>query len=219
MFNFVPELETIAMTELNEKQTEILLAAERLFAEEGFDGASIRTIAKEAKVNIAMISYYFGSKEKLLEALIIHRTSGMKMQLENIFNDNLPTIEKIDKLTELYISRINQNKCMYKILHFELSSKKRIMDMKAFTEIKRQNLQMFENFIKEGQQEGIFRTDINVALVPATIMGTLIHFQMNRMFFEEVLNLKTDEAYENYIENELTQHIKQTIKALLLHEN
>ena len=52
------------MTEFNEKQLEILQVAEQLFAEEGFDGTSVRDIAKKANVNIAMISYYFGSKEK-----------------------------------------------------------------------------------------------------------------------------------------------------------
>jgi AcrR family transcriptional regulator len=207
------------MTEFNDKQLEILQVAERLFAEDGFDGTSIRTIAREANVNIAMISYYFGSKEKLLEALIVHRTSGMKMQLENIFNDDLSPVEKLDRLIELYISRIDKNKCMYQILHFELSTKKRIMDMKAFTDIKRENLEIFRRFIEEGQKNGIFKQDINTVLIPSTIMGTLVNFQMNRVFYEQVLGLDTDEAFENYKSNELTKHIKQTIKALLLNEN
>jgi AcrR family transcriptional regulator len=219
LFNFVPPFNASVMTEFNDKQLEILQVAERLFAEDGFDGTSIRTIAREANVNIAMISYYFGSKEKLLEALIVHRTSGMKMQLENIFNDDLSPVEKLDRLIELYISRIDKNKCMYQILHFELSTKKRIMDMKAFTDIKRENLEIFRRFIEEGQKNGIFKQDINTVLIPSTIMGTLVNFQMNRVFYEQVLGLDTDEAFENYKSNELTKHIKQTIKALLLNEN
>jgi AcrR family transcriptional regulator len=219
LFNFVPPFNASVMTEFNDKQIEILQVAERLFAEDGFDGTSIRTIAREANVNIAMISYYFGSKEKLLEALIVHRTSGMKMQLENIFNDDLSPVEKLDRLIELYISRIDKNKCMYQILHFELSTKKRIMDMKAFTDIKRENLEIFRRFIEEGQKNGIFKQDINTVLIPSTIMGTLVNFQMNRVFYEQVLGLDTDEAFENYKSNELTKHIKQTIKALLLNEN
>lgn len=207
------------MTEFNDKQIDILTAAEKLFAEEGFDGASIRTIAKEAKVNIAMISYYFGSKEKLLESLIIHRTAGMKMQLENILKEDLSPLEKVDRLIDLYISRINKNKCMYQILHFELSSKKRIMDMKVFIDIKKENLGAFVKIIEEGQNAGIFRKDVNIVLIPPTIMGTIVHFQMNRTFLAPVLGLHDDEAFEAYIQNELTAHIKQTIKALLVHEN
>ncbi len=56
--------------ELNDKQKEIVQVAEKLFAEYGFDGTSVRLIAKEAGINIAMISYYFGSKEKLLEHMV-----------------------------------------------------------------------------------------------------------------------------------------------------
>ena len=43
--------------ELNEKQIKILEVAEKMFAENGYDGTSIRAIAKEADINIAMISY------------------------------------------------------------------------------------------------------------------------------------------------------------------
>lgn len=47
----------------NQKQVQIFEVAERLFAENGYDGTSIRSIAKQADINIAMISYYFGLKE------------------------------------------------------------------------------------------------------------------------------------------------------------
>lgn len=207
------------MTAYNDKQTDILQAAEKLFAEEGFDGASIRSIAREAGVNIAMISYYFGSKEKLLEALIIYRISGLGIALENILNEDLPPLQKVDRLIDLYISRINQNKCMYQILHFELSTKKRVMDMQSFIDIKNQNMAAFRRIIEDGQQQGVFRKDINTLLIPPTIMGTIVHFRMNRSFLGPLLGLDTDEKLENYISNELTQHIKQTIKALLVHEN
>ena len=50
--------------ELNDKQIQILETAEKLFSENGFDGTSVRQIAKAAEVNIAMISYYFGSHPK-----------------------------------------------------------------------------------------------------------------------------------------------------------
>lgn len=108
----------------NDKQIQILQVAETLFAEKGFDGTSIRAIAKLAQINIAMVSYYFGSKERLLEALLIYRTTDLKKQLENLLQEDLQPLEKINKLIELYISRISSNKGIYRILHFEFSSKK-----------------------------------------------------------------------------------------------
>ena len=202
-------------TEFNDKQIQILQVTEKLFAEKGFDGTSIRDIAKEANINIAMVSYYFGSKEKMLEALIISRISDMKLQLESLSKEEISPVEKINKLIELYITRINKNKCIYQILHFELTSKKREIDLKSFSEVKRQNFEIIKKIIHEGQEKGVFRKDINIVLIPSTILGPFFHFQMNRPNYEEMLDLRTDEAYDNYIKTELTKHIQQTIQSLL----
>ena len=48
----------------------ILAAAQRLFAERGFEGASMRAIAAEAGVDAALITHFFGSKANLLAAAI-----------------------------------------------------------------------------------------------------------------------------------------------------
>lgn len=205
--------------EFNDKQIEILNVAERLFAEEGFDGTSVRDIAKKANINVAMISYYFGSKEKLLEAVVIHRIGTMKLRLENLLQEDSTPIEKIEKLVVYYINQINANRSIYQILHFELSTKKREINTDAFTEVKKNNLKIMESIVKEGQLQGIFHPNINIALLSPTIIGSLIYFHMNKPLYVDLFDLKTDEAYENYIETTLTQHIQKTIKALLLYEN
>jgi AcrR family transcriptional regulator len=51
----------------------ILDSAERLFAENGFDSTSLRTIIADAQVNLAAIHYHFHSKEALLDAVILRR--------------------------------------------------------------------------------------------------------------------------------------------------
>lgn len=206
-------------TDLNEKQIQILEVAETLFAEKGFDGTSIRDISKVAKINIAMVSYYFGSKEKLLESLILFKTSGLKEQLVDLIEENLEPVEKVNKLITLYINRINCNRGIYRILHFELASKKRVLELQSFTDIKKANLKSMEIIIKEGQAKGVFRKDISIPLLTPTILGTYFHFRMNKPFFAEILDLKTEEAYNNYVKTDLTKHIQQTIKALLIYEN
>ncbi|MES2574256.1 MAG: TetR family transcriptional regulator [Bacteroidota bacterium] len=205
--------------DLNDKQIQILEVAENLFAEKGFDGTSIRDISKMAKINVAMVSYYFGSKEKLLESLILFKTSGLKEQLVHLIEENLEPVEKINRLIDLYINRLNCNRGIYRILHFELASKKRVLELESFTEIKKSNLRSLELIIKEGQAKGVFRKDVIIPLITPTILGTYFHFQMNKPFFEDLLNLKTEEAYNNYIQTDLTKHIQQTIKALLVYEN
>jgi AcrR family transcriptional regulator len=203
----------------NDKQIQILEVAETLFAEKGFDGTSIRNIAKEAKINIAMVSYYFGSKERLLESLIIYRTSDLKNQLDHLLLEDIEPIDKINKLIELYINRINTNRGIYRIIHFEFTSKKRDQNLHAFSELKKGNLKSLEAIIEEGQKKGVFRKDIIIPLITPTILGTFFHFHMNKPFFENLLNLKTEDLYNNYVKTNLTKHIQQTIKALLIYEN
>lgn len=203
----------------NDKQIQILKVAETLFAEKGFDGTSIRDISKVAKINIAMISYYFGSKERLLESLLLYSTSDLKAQLDHLVHEELEPLEKINKLIELYINRINNNKGIYRILHFEFSSEKREKSLAAFSELKKGNLKTLETIVQEGQKKGIFRKEVIVPLLTPTILGTFFHFQMNKSFFEKILHLDTEEMYNNYIKTHLTPHIQLTIKALLIYEN
>lgn len=205
--------------DLNEKQIQILQVAETLFAEKGFDGTSIRDISKEAKINVAMVSYYFGSKEKLLESLVLYKTSGLKELLYDLIEEELEPVQKIYKLIDLYVNRLNCNKGIYRILHFELASKKRVLELTSFSDIKKANLKSLEIIIKEGQAKGVFRKDVIIELITPTILGTYFHFHMNKPFFEVLLGLNTEEEYNIYIQTTLTMHIQQTIKALLTHES
>lgn len=51
----------------------ILDAAERLFADHGFDGTSLRQITDDARANLAAVNYHFGSKEDLYQQVFIRR--------------------------------------------------------------------------------------------------------------------------------------------------
>ncbi len=55
----------------------ILSAAESLFAQRGFDGASLRQLTLAAGVNLAAVNYHFGSKEKLVEQIFRRRLDAL----------------------------------------------------------------------------------------------------------------------------------------------
>jgi AcrR family transcriptional regulator len=63
-----------------DRQTRILDAAENAFADCGFDGASLRQIVSEAKVNLATVYYYFGSKDGLMEAVLKRRFGPLRQE-------------------------------------------------------------------------------------------------------------------------------------------
>lgn len=55
-----------------DRKQAILLAAEHLFAEHGYHGVSIRQIADEAGVPLALVGYYYGQKHELFHAIFEH---------------------------------------------------------------------------------------------------------------------------------------------------
>ena len=80
----------------------ILDSAERLFAENGFDSTSLRTIIADAKVNLAAIHYHYHSKEALLDAVILRRLEPINRQrlemldaCERAAGDGSPSLEAI----------------------------------------------------------------------------------------------------------------------------
>ncbi len=58
----------------------ILDAAEQLFAEHGFDGASLRSITSRARVNLAAVNYHFKSKEALIQEVLARKLGPLNRQ-------------------------------------------------------------------------------------------------------------------------------------------
>lgn len=204
---------------LNDKKIHILKIAEKLFAEKGFDGTSIRTIAKAADINIAMVSYYFGSKEKLLEGILFFRSTDFKMEFENILASSKSYFEKLNEIVSLIIQRIHRNRHIYKIVNFEYSNNNREINFDCYNNQKKENASLVQNFIKEGQDAGFFSKNINTSLIFATIIGTYFHIYYNKKYYMENFDLQNEKEVDNYIEVSLIPHIQQTIKALLTNEN
>jgi AcrR family transcriptional regulator len=65
---------------MTETQGKILDAAERLFAEHGYAGTSLRQIIAAAGVNLAAIHYHFGNKEELLGQLIARKAAPVNAE-------------------------------------------------------------------------------------------------------------------------------------------
>ncbi|MBS1592190.1 MAG: helix-turn-helix transcriptional regulator, partial [Bacteroidetes bacterium] len=89
---------------VTDKRTHIMERAIELFAEKGFEGASVRDLATQADVNIAMVNYYFGTKEGLFQQIVETRMATTRDKIEEIAaNKTLSEIEKVDLIIELYV--------------------------------------------------------------------------------------------------------------------
>ena len=93
-------MKTSARTQAS--RSSILDAAEKAFADAGFEGASLRQIVKDARANLATIYYHFGSKEGLMEAVLrrrfapVHEEHFQELcQLQREFDKKPVPLEKI----------------------------------------------------------------------------------------------------------------------------
>jgi len=71
---------------MTETQGKILDTAERLFGEQGYAATSLRQIIAEAGVNLAAIHYHFGSKEELLDELIMRKAAPVNEERLALLN-------------------------------------------------------------------------------------------------------------------------------------
>ena len=157
-----------------DKREKILQAAEKLFVENGFEGTSVRDLAKEADVNLAMISYYFGSKENLLGALVEQKSGFFKSIIDEINqDDSLDAFQKLEKSLDLYVERIITNRKFHLMLYRELSLEQRQDLHEEIMDIMIRNKDGFKKLIKDGVSSGQFRKDIDLEFVGLTIMGVI----------------------------------------------
>lgn len=196
-------------------------AAEKLFAEQGFAGTSVRDIAEAAHVNLAMISYYFGSKEKLMEAMFRHRGADFTIQLENILqNKNLTPFQKIEKLIDDYIDRIFKKQCFHKIMTREQMVSSSGAIAQQISQLKQTNQALVKQFIHEGQRNGSFKKNVDVALLMMTLVGTTSQLVTTQHYYKKAHNLEAmpDEEFERLIKKKLSNYLKNLFKAMLSYE-
>ena len=85
-------------------------AARKLFTEKGFDAVKTRDIAAEAGINLALLNYYFRSKQKLFDIVMIENFERFIKQLIPILgNEDLSLDEILVQVTASYIDMLKLN--------------------------------------------------------------------------------------------------------------
>ncbi|CAG5017525.1 Fatty acid metabolism regulator protein [Dyadobacter sp. CECT 9275] len=209
--------------EYNTKQIQIIEVAERLFANKGFAGTSVRDIAQEADINVSMISYYFGSKEKLIEALFNVRMVESRSRMENILqNEELTPLQKVNIWIDTVIDRLMGNQCFYNIMMREqLSAERTPIISDHILELKRRNIALMNTLITAGQESGVFKKNIDLGLMTTTLYGTINQAIATQDFYKKINNLEalSDEEFQIYLKRKLSVHLKSIFKLTVSNEH
>lgn len=205
----------------NDKQVHILEAAEKLFSAKGYDGTSVRDIAEEAGINIAMISYYFGSKEKLMQAIFESRTSQLSEKIEALIaNDTLTPMQKMEVVVDDYVARIVSKEQFYKLMICEQMMEKNVVINNLLFALKKKNADLIEKLLLDGQKKKVFKKNIDVVMLMSTMIGTVLQAFINKDYYRNYYNLNNipDAEYKTLLITKLTSHIKELFKAILSYE-
>lgn len=142
------------------KRTELLQAGIRVIAEEGYSGASLRKVAKEAGHTTGAISYYFADKEDMMRAIVDY--------MFDRFDTTLDVGESLDDLSALFHHWIELNSNPEGWLAgFQLVAHARHEPVLArvYQERYASYRERFAAMLSRMQAEGKVRTDISAALL------------------------------------------------------
>ncbi|MBF8456255.1 TetR/AcrR family transcriptional regulator [Kaistella sp. G5-32] len=199
------------------KEENILFNAEKLFAEKGFEGTSIREISKEANVNVSMISYYFGSKEKLFEKIFEFRMNESLSFAKDVIADNkMNEWEKLIVVINRYTDRVKNLKTFYLIMQREQLTNKNEHIVKVLNESKMGFLEIYKQLIESGLKNKVFTKRPRLEFIHSTISGTIFSALNSLPIYKKFY--KGDEKYENLYFEDLNNHIKNVLKYLLGYE-
>lgn len=202
-----------------DKKDHILDVAERVFSDNGFDGSSTRMISGEAGVNMAMLNYYFGSKEGLFLAVIGRKISSFKDILVTISGDsNLSQWEKVVRYIDLYSEKIVSNNCFQKLIYQEMGMNRRTELADNIRQILMQNVIEFRKILQDGIDNGEFKKDIDTDMVTATIYGTK-NYVVNMPLMTSTLfgyDIQDDKVLEEQFKPRMKSYMTNLLKCYLL---
>lgn len=188
-------------------QQKLLEAALVLFAEKGFDGATVKEIADRAEVNVSLVSYHFAGKDGLyracLERFASERFEVAKRVLQVPKNIDEFKVRLQMMLEEMIEGHLAQPE-LIKILHRELEQEMPLAE-EIFRNSFFKSIVLLESFLKEAQKNGILRNDFLARNMTILLISSVCHYSQKDHILEKFMNCT--------IKN--TEHRKELIRSHL----
>jgi len=180
----------------------LLLSAQRHFAANGYKASSVHEIAKDAGVNVSLVSYHFGNKEGLFKACLSNAGSDRLAIAERILHDEPKSIEDMKIRLSLFIDdmlldRVN-NPEICAILQRDLLNEFRDTFLRLF--------QILSEFFERARNKGLLAPWIHARSLSVFLMGSVTqvirtdHIR-EKIFGESIIN----EAYRRQARDQMIQ--------------
>ena len=152
------------------KRAQILQAAVRVFARQGYEATRVGDVAKDAGVAYGLVYHYFGSKEAVLEAVFREAWGRLlaAVALAEETGDNAS--EQLTLVVKIVLRTWRDDPDLVRLLVREITRSPHIQD--ELDEIA-QAFASLERIVRRGQEEGTFRGDVDPRLTAWMLYGAL----------------------------------------------
>lgn len=147
-------------------------AAMRVFARKGFYNATISDVAKIAEVAEGTIYLYFKNKDDLLISIFEHSMDLFIQEVNRELEGVVDPKEKLRKFLSLHLKLVQKNPDLAQVLQIELRQSSKFMkeyEGGKFSDY----LNVVRSIVEEGQEQGVFRKDIDPRILRRAIFGAV----------------------------------------------
>ena len=163
---------------VTDKRAAILRAAIRVFAHNGYFNSKVADIAREAGVADGTVYLYFKSKEEILHSIfdssVERAVADGRKQVEEISDPR----EKLRRIALLHLERLGADRDLAVVFQVELRGSTKFMEefsAAGFAEY----LGLIRATFEEGQDAGVFRSELNAKIVAKILFGALDEMATN----------------------------------------
>jgi TetR/AcrR family fatty acid metabolism transcriptional regulator len=156
----------------NHKYHQILEAAVKVFARQGFHQSTVAQIAKEAGVADGTIYLYFKNKDDILVQFFSFRAKQVFESFREAVNGAQTSTEKLRNLVHRHLAEFQRDKDGAVVYQVETHQNSRLAEAQI-KEMSKMYRDLISEIIEQGQQEGTIRRDLYVGLVKRFIIGAV----------------------------------------------
>jgi TetR/AcrR family fatty acid metabolism transcriptional regulator len=158
----------------SEKKKKILTSAIKVIGDKGYQNATIAEIAKDAGIGDATIYEYFKNKEDLLLSIPVEVTKELIPQINEHMMGIKGALNKLRKFIWWWLNYVEKNPGYGSIVLLELKTSKTYVSNEAY-QAARNFYKIVLDIIKEGQEEGSIKKEINIFLARSICVGAIEH--------------------------------------------
>ena len=178
--------------EYQARREEILRAAERIFAKNGFHNSTVAEIAKESEFAIGTLYQFFKNKEELYYTMMIEKFDLLYNTLLTEVGKNTKCFEKLNCLVGVVLAFIEQNVDFFKIFTWELNVLNSNMNHNLKDQLITKHFaysKLISDVIKEGLQERVLKEG-NADDLSTALLGMMNIFSFNWMYNQQQDSLR-----------------------------